>query len=142
MDVSKIFGTDSDLEASEGIDLDFGSGLKVTIHRAGGANRKFEEASRRILAPYRTQINAETIDSKTARNLQAKIYAESVVVGWEGLERDGEVVPYSRANAERILADFPELLAAIQRAAENAATFRRTTDEADAGNSAPDSAGN
>lgn len=137
MDLNAKFGTDTDLEAETGITLDFGQGAKVTIHRAGGSNRKFSTVSKRVFKPYRQQINANTLDENLAVKLLATIYAEAVVLDWEGIKDGEELVPFTKANAIAIFVKFPEFFNAIRREAEDAANFRDVEREEDSGNSEP-----
>ncbi len=60
----EMFGTDPDLERN-GIAVEYGEATFI-IARAGGANRKFLKAMRRLSRPYRASINSETLPTETS----------------------------------------------------------------------------
>lgn len=130
MDVAKKFGTDSDLETGKGITLDFGGGATVTIHRAGGSNAKYHRAASRRSA----RIKAAANDLDASLKVMAEVYAEAVVLGWTGIELEGEPVEYSKENVVAVFVAVPDFFNAIREEAENAATFRDVEAKAAAGN--------
>jgi hypothetical protein len=134
MDLQKKFGTDHDLEAEAGIDIDFGDGAVVTIRRAGGANKKYSNTARRVFKPHRQQIEADTISEEKLVGLLARIYAEAVILDWRGVTIGGKEVPFEREAVIEALVAFPEFFNAIRNEAESAAAFRREELEADAKN--------
>lgn len=129
------FSTDPDLEAGSGVALDYGDAGKITIHRAGGANRKFSTVLDAKLKPYRRQIENGTLDDKIAERVLAEAYAEAVIIGWSGVSgRDGKPLAFTKANVVGLLTDLPDLFADIKAQATRVSNFRRAAVEADAGN--------
>lgn len=128
----EMFSTDKAAEAENGIDLDFGRGVVVTIRRAGGANERYERVARRVFKPYQAQIDADTLPREMGVKLLARIYAEAVVIGWRGVTGpDGKPIEFTVDNCIRIFTDLPEFFSAVKRQAESAASFRRQAIEAD-----------
>lgn len=133
--VYKKFRTDAQMEASQGIELDYGDGVKIRIHRAGGANQKYHKALRAKLASNRRALD-DVIDEQTARKNLAEIYAEAIIVGWEGItDEEGNALDFNKANCVKVMCDLPELFRDIQDAANNAAMFRKHEQEQDKKNS-------
>ena len=130
MDIAKKYGTDADLEAGTGITLDFGGGATVTIHRAGGMNAKFMRAA----AKRRARLNAARNDLDASLRVLAEVYAEAVVIDWQGIELNGEPLPYSKENVIRAFVEAPEFFNVIRAEAEEASNFRDAQREDDAGN--------
>lgn len=65
------------------------------------------------------------------------MYAESVVLGWEGVtNREGEVLTFNKENAVKLFEDLPDLFEDIVVQAQKAVLFRQNILEAEAGNSA------
>lgn len=120
-----LFATDPKAEAGEGLVLDYGAFGRITIRRAGGANRAFARTLEARLRPYRRQMQAGTLDEAVAERLLAEVYAETVLLGWEGIRgRDGQEIAFSASAAAKLLTDLPELFRDIQEQAQKAANFR------------------
>ncbi|MAR56002.1 MAG: hypothetical protein CMM93_02360 [Rickettsiales bacterium] len=131
------FGTDQDLEKGSGVTLDYGDAGSITIHRAGGGNRKFYTVMDAVLKPHRHAIQNKTLDKETDDRLMAEIYAKSVIIGWSGVKgRDGKKLPFNEANAIKLLTDLPDLFADIRANAMSIDTFRKEAQEQEAKNSA------
>ena len=143
MSMYSQFKTDESLEV-KGIDLDYGD-FRVTIARAGGANKKFARVLERVTKKYRRALDTETMDNDVAMGLLHKAYAETVILNWEtkvngkfakGIENSdgGKVLP---VTVDNILATFdalPDLFNDIKEQADKAALFRQDILEHDAGN--------
>lgn len=123
MDLRKAFGTDSRLE-TEGVDIHLGGGAYVTIARAGGSNARYESAMRRHLAPHQKALALDALDEKTAAEIMSAAYAETVVLGWRGIELDGEPVPFSVDTAKRLFRELPEFWRVVRDEAGKFANFR------------------
>ncbi len=132
--IYRKFKTDSTVE-TEGVVLDYGDGVRIRVARAGGANKAYLKAIERLSRKYRRQIQLDVLDEETARRLLREIYAETVVLGWEGVtDEAGEPMPFTRENCVKLLTDLPDLFADVQAQAANAALFKAEIDEADAKN--------
>ena len=120
-----LFATDPKAEAEAGLVLEYGSFGRITIRRAGGANKAFARALESKLRPYRRQMQAGTLDETLAERLLAEVYAETVLLGWENIHgRDGQDIAFSHRAAAQLLTDLPELFRDVQEQAQKAANFR------------------
>jgi len=135
MDFRKAFGTVKAME-TEGFDLQFGPDTVVRIARAGGANVRYENAMRKHSEPYRRAIAAGTLDDDLAQKLWQRIYAESIVLGWSGVEIDDEPIPYTVDNAIRLFNELPEFWRIVREEATKLANFRQE-DTAEMGKASP-----
>lgn len=130
------FATDKKAE-QEGITLDYGDGLKIRIARAGGSNTKFEKLVQARLKKYERQRQLDLLEVETLRPILREVYAEAVVLGWEGVtNREGETLPFNKENAVKLFEDLPDLFEDIVVQAQKAVLFRQNILEAEAGNSA------
>lgn len=137
MSTYKQFQTDTSLETS-GIRLNLGAAGTFIIARAGGSNEKFARRMLSATKPFRRAIANETMDHKEADRLTARVFAETVVLGWEGVTGpDGKELAFNVDNAVKLFTDLPDLFAEIRRASSDAALFRKEILEAEAGNSSP-----
>lgn len=139
MSLYKSFKTDANLEKS-GIELEYGENSKgqpilIRIARAGGANSSYNKRLEVLTKPYRRQIQTETIDNKVLEKIVAQAFAETVVLGWEGVEdEDNNELTFSVDNVVKLFNDLPDLYKDIQEQAQKTALFRQEILEADSKN--------
>lgn len=142
------FKTDGNLE-TQGIVLDYGD-FRVTIARAGGANKKFERTMEFKTKAYKRAIQTETLPNEKGKAILREVFAEAVVLNWEvrkpgkkdgedtwevGIEGpSGDVLPFSAENVAATFKALPDLFADIQEQAGKVALFRAAVLEAEAGN--------
>lgn len=110
MDFKKAFVTNKDKEVG-GVDVPVASGVTLRIARFN--NSKMEEHLQRLGKPYSRSIKQGTFPPGEMRNLMAKAMAHHVLLGWKGLEEDGNALEYSPETAERLLTssrDFFDLV--------------------------------
>lgn len=123
MNLYQRFKTNNDLEGKKGVTLDYGEGVKITILRAGGSNRKYQQVLREKLMATGRKLSSMT-DEESEKGM-IEVYADAVIIGWEGVkDQDGNDVPFTRENVVKIMSDLPELFADIQRAAGGFELFR------------------
>lgn len=139
MSLYKSFKTDANLEKS-GIELEYGENSKeqpilIRIARAGGANSAYNKRLEVLTKPYRRQIQTETVDNKVLEKIVAQAFAETVVLGWEGVEdEDNNELVFSVDNVVKLFTDLPDLYKDIQEQAQKTALFRQEILEADSKN--------
>lgn len=132
--VHRKFKTDKNVE-TDGVWIDYGDGLRVRIARAGGANHRYISAVERLSRRYRRQVQLEVLSNEESRKLMAQVYAETVVLGWEGVtDEDGNLRPFNVANCVALFEELPDLFFDIQAHASNLAIFRQDILEVDAKN--------
>ena len=136
------FKTDSKLETS-GIVLDYGD-FKVTVARAGGANKKFARLLNAKTKAYKRAIQTDTMDVEVGDKIVREVYAEAVVLNWEtkvegkfkqGIEaQDGKLLPFNRENLIKTFENVPDIFTDIQQQASTFALFRETVLEEESKN--------
>lgn len=132
--IKKLFKTDAELE-TKGIVLDYGDYGKIRIARAGGANKAFAKCLERKSRPLRRAIQSEMLDNEQAEKLMAEVYADSVVLGWEGVtDEKGKPIPFSKEACLELFRDVPDLLRDIMEQAQKSALFREEIRETAAKN--------
>lgn len=131
----EMFKTDKKLE-QDGIVLDYGS-FKITIARAGGSNRRFEQLLEARAKPLRRAMAIETPGLKRrVEPLLREVFAETVVLGWENVrDAQGNVMPFSKENCVKLFTDLPDLFADVQEQAAKMSHFRTESLEDEAKNS-------
>lgn len=129
----ELFGTDGDKEKA-GIDLDYGD-FKIRVARAGGSNRRYFKVLEQKSKPIRRALATGAADPKQVSAIMREVFAETVVLGWEGVtDREGNELPFSKENAVKLFKDLPDLFADVQVQASSYAQFLEVQAEADEGN--------
>jgi len=140
-----LYATSKDAEVN-GVVVTFGAAGKIRIARAGGANERFAAAFEKKTRGKRREIEAGTLPISEQRRLSVEAFAETVVLGWEGIcerptkdaegkEIPGKTLEYSRANVIKLLTELPDLFDRLREEATSMANFQVQNLEADAGNS-------
>ena len=134
MSLYDLYATDPDMETG-GIILEYGEGVRVKIARAGGANASFAKTLERLSRPYRKRLDTGTLDDETASNLFTRVFAEAVVLDWEGVtDREGNELPYNADNCVAVFKDLPDFFADVRDAATTVSNYRAEEIEEDVKN--------
>jgi len=145
MSLYKQFKTDKKLE-TEGVILEYGLNskkqpMRIRVARAGGANVAFSKALERATRPHRKALQSGTMDNKLADSIYKDVFAETVLLGWEGIEdENGEAMAFNKDNVVKLFTDLPDLFADVREQAQGIAIFREEVREDDLGNSGDASA--
>jgi len=129
-----IYERDEELESKAGIELRFPNDIVFVVHRAGGANQKFERSKARHVKPFQRQIQAGTMDDKDLEDMLMKVYADSVVIDWRGVMSEGKAVECTSTNVLDMFRGYPDLFWAVKESCEDASLFRRAQVEEEAKN--------
>lgn len=139
MSLYKNFATDQNVERN-GVVLQYGYNSKkepieIRVARAGGSNIQFAKRLEHELRPYKRMIANETMDPKQAEKILISVYADTVVLGWSGVEdREGNAMEFTKDNVVKLFTDLPDLFADVQKQSQNAALYRADIREDEAGN--------
>lgn len=75
----------------------------ILVRRAGNAD--YRTALTKLMQPYQQSLRFQQLPEDTARRILAEAEAEAILVGWKGMKQDGEELPYSKAEAARLLSN-------------------------------------
>jgi len=128
--VYDVFATDKEAEES-GIKLNYGD-FSFLIARAGGANKRFQNLLEKRLAPHQRALQAGLMDERHARKILIECFAETVMLGWDGVtDREGMPIAYSKDACVALFLDLPDLFDEVREQAAKPANFRRAARELD-----------
>lgn len=138
MSIYTQFKTSENLERT-GVIIDYGE-FRVTVARAGGANKRFAKSLEAKTKPFRRAIQTETMDQDRALDILREVYAETVILNWEtkvggkfkqGIEAEegDKLLPLNAKNVDLTLKNLPDLFNDLQEQAGKAAIFRETIRE-------------
>lgn len=140
MNLFTSFRMDETLE-QDGVPLLFGKNSKgemisLTIRRAGGSNTAFTQRYEALMKPYRRLEQLGKMDPDVQKELMQRLYAETVVAGWEGVldEDDVTPVPFNVDNCIRLFQAAEVIFSEVVNTSMSAAVFRDEVREADAKN--------
>jgi len=117
----------------EGIILDYGD-FRVTVARAGGANKDYAKILERKTRPHRRAIQTGNFTNEQAKALLREVSAEAVVRRWEvqqegkwvdGIEGpNGDLLPFSKENVLMTFNALPDLFEDIQEQSQKIALYK------------------
>lgn len=128
MDLSKL-RTDKAMGAS-GVWVEVLDGVKVKVIATSSA--EFKKFAQSQMKPFQSLGIDPTVED--ADTLGAKAFALCATKDWEGVEVDGQIIPFSTEAALKLYQDIPEFLALVVRAATNLDNFRNKQIENVSGN--------
>jgi len=127
------FATNEDIEEN-GVWVNFGDGIRVKVRRL--KSRKSQEVRKELDKPFTNEIRRGSLDTKTAEDLLVKQIASGVIADWEGVDdEDGAPLPYTGANAYRVLKALPEFRDEIFAVSVSSENFKAQTTADAEGNS-------
>lgn len=145
MSMYGLFKTNTDAEQT-GVIIDYGT-FRVTIARAGGANKRYSKVLETKTRPYRRALETDTMSEERGIGILHEVYAETVVLNWEvqtdtvkntwkqGIESPtGDILPYTTENVIKTFGMLPDLFLDIQAQAQKIAMFREVNYKAAEGN--------
>lgn len=129
----QFFKTSEKLEQT-GIVIDYGD-FRFRVARAGGANKEYQKALERKTRPFKRAIQADAFTNDQAIAVLREVYAETVILGWEGVtDESGKPMEFSRENALKLFNDLPDLFSDLMQQANNSALYREQLRGEDAKN--------
>jgi hypothetical protein len=114
-------------------------GARVLVARWG--NLAFREMMRKKTRRYIKQIEHRALSEEISEGILVEVMANTILLGWEGIYDKGQPLPYTVANAVRVLTELKDFRDLVASLAESADLFKAEVDEAVAKNSEPASTG-
>lgn len=99
-----------------------GKEIKFLVARRGGRNYAFSKAQEARSKPYRHQIQTETLPKSKEIELNALMFADACMKGWEnvplsditGDPKDAnELAPFNHGNVVKLLLNIPDLASTV-----------------------------
>jgi hypothetical protein len=137
MDLAKAFATDTAAEI-EGRWFPF-SDARLKIARTG--NARYREVLRTKYNLHRDELDKGIIDLAKSDEMLADILSQSILLDWENIADGGKPIPYTKAEAVRLLLKYRDLREVVIAKADNLENFKIAQDKEDLGNSEGASSG-
>lgn len=129
MSLKSQFGTDQKAE-SAGVEIEYapntdGTVPTFTLARMCKSNKKYTKALDKATRPYQRAIAMGTITDELSEKIRLDVFVKSVLLSWRDVEyEEGEKLPFTKENAEKLMTDLPDLYADLEEKASSAAMFR------------------
>jgi hypothetical protein len=126
-----LFSTNKDLESGKGVTLEY-PGFSITVHRAGGSNKRYAKALESNMKPHRQKYERGVLDNETSEKILLRSFVEGVVVGWSGnIGPGGKKAAYSVENCVKVFEELPDLYADVLKQANDFGLFREEQEKVD-----------
>lgn len=122
--LDKLFKNDKSLEES-GIWLKLSEETGFLVRRFGGYNsQKVKSALAKHYKPYARLVENGTLDPIKEKEIMIKVFVESCLIDWKGVEIDGVETPFSMEIAVKFFTALPELSETIVNYASDSKNYR------------------
>lgn len=119
------FYKNSEAYETKGIWFDISNDLGFHIKRFGGFNSPaIKLALAKYYKPYSRQVEAGTLSLEKEKEIHTKVFVESCVIGWKGVEIDGKIAEFSQDLALKFFLSLPELTESLIAYATDAKNYR------------------
>jgi len=139
MSLYKNYATNPALEIN-GAEVTFAANDDGTVPtfivaRITDSNMEYRKALLEASKPYQRQIDLKILSPEKDAAIFFDVFLSAILKGWSNiLDENGNVFPYTKANARKLLTDLPDVYKELQAQANNAALFRKTVLEDQAKN--------
>jgi hypothetical protein len=133
MDLNE-YKTDENLEL-DGVWVDLGDTDKTQLLIARIGNPHFNRVLRAKMKPFRNLIQRDKLPVETQETMLTETMAETILLGWKNLKRDGKDVKYSQSVALKLMSELKDFRELVTEVANSMETFRIEEEEEDAKNS-------
>lgn len=134
--LTALYKTDGSFE-KDGIWMAVGGGVEFRVRRFGGENSvAVSKAMAKFNKPYAAKMQSNSMTTQELNLVDAQILAEALISDWKGVkDENGVELDCTFENVVSVLADLPELMAALMRNASDFNKFKVEYDQEEVGNS-------
>ena len=125
MDLKKTFGFNHE-SAIGGVWVDLGQDTHIKVAKLG--TNKYQLALMKYTRAHQAKIRVGRLDPESAAEITANTLADTILLDWKGVVEDDTPVLYSRANAYRIMKDYPDFRALVEQHAQDPEVFQDQVD--------------
>lgn len=121
--LDKFFKQDDKVE-KEGRWFELENGVKFLVRRFGGSNTEVKKAMVKYYRPVAKLIDKNLLPEDKEKAIMVKAFVHSCLIDWEGVEIEGEEVPFSFDVAVDLFIGLPELLDTLTEYAQDSENYR------------------
>jgi hypothetical protein len=113
-----------DQASKDGKWVPISEGVEFLVKPFKKSNPQIKKALEIHYKPYARQIEMGSLSDEKAQEIEIKIFVNSCIVDWKGIEIDGVVQPYNSDLAITLLESLPELFDTLMRYAEDSNNYK------------------
>lgn len=121
--LDKHFKQNTNLE-KEGVWFEIEGGIKFLVRRFGGSNTEVKKAMVKYYKPVARLVEKNLLEEDKEKAIMAKAFISACVIDWQGVEIDGQEVPFSFEVAVKLFSELPELLDTLMEYAQDTENYR------------------
>lgn len=106
--LDRLFKTNKELETS-GVDFAIDDKISFRVRHFAASNTKVKAAMAQHYKPYARQVDLGTLEQEKSEEIQMKIFIDTCLVSWTGVEIDGQEVECNKDNALKLFKSVPML---------------------------------
>jgi hypothetical protein len=107
--LDNLFETSKEHE-TEGVWLNLKEDVGFLVKRFGGFNStEVKSALAKYYKPYASQVENKTLPAEKEREIMTRVFVESSVTDWKGIEIDGQIKNFSKEDCVKLLVKLPDL---------------------------------
>lgn len=139
MSLYAAYRTDNTRE-TQGVRINKGSnedGTEIVfiVARAANSNVSYKLAQERAFKPHKAAIKGGNLQNSVAEQILLDLFCGHILKGWENVrDENGNDLPFTEANAKKLMQDLPDLYAELDEASKELSQFLQATRESDAKN--------
>ena len=118
-----LFKTNSTME-EEGNWFNLSDDIGFRMRRFNDTNPNVRKALATYFKPYARQIEMGTMDPAKEREIMVKLFVNSSMIDWRGVEIDGKATPFSKEVAVKFLLGLPDLFQSLMAYAQDFKNFQ------------------
>lgn len=118
-----------------GVINDDGTTPGFLLARAHTTNPAFAKGAEAVGKKFKRQLENDTLTGDQARVLNMALFLDTVLLDWRNVfGENGEAIPFSRDNADKLLLLLPDLYELLEAEAKKLSNFRAAEIEDDTKN--------
>lgn len=119
-----IFKNDSVCE-EQGIEFEVRPGVSFVLRRFGGKNSaRIKQSLAKHYKPYARLLETGKMEETEEKKIMIKVFIESCLVSWKGVEADGKELECNTENAVKLFLELPELFDLLYKQSNDTENYR------------------
>lgn len=98
--------------------------IRFRVAHFDADTQRVRKVAMRVAGPHKHSIRLNTLSDDVAMDINVRTFVESCVLDWEGIEIDGEAVPFSKEDCIKLLKKRVKLFRDLEEYASSMVHYR------------------